>query len=117
MDGVSIANVIAATCGPAIAFLVGKEACDVKAEWQPTELWKFLEVITKASLVPAREYLQEQLLTARQGATESFEAYIHRLQHMDSELCMISDDPSAVHTSLTIKLVNSVDPDYRVAQT
>ena len=59
MDRVSIVNAIAATRGPAISFLVDKEASNLKKEWQPAELWKFLEVITKASLVPAREYFQE----------------------------------------------------------
>ena len=32
-----------------------KEAIDLKREWQPAKLWTFLEVITKATLVPARQ--------------------------------------------------------------
>ena len=81
------------------------------------ELKKCLEVITKVSLIPAREYLQEQLLTAEQGAKESIGVYIDRLQHMDSKLGMISNDPTAVHNSLTMKLFHSVHSDYAMAVT
>ena len=68
-----------------------------------------------SSLVLAMEYLQEQLLTALQGANESIEVCIDRLQHMDSELFMISGDPTSVHTSLSMKLANSVQPEYGMA--
>ena len=115
MEGVSIANDVAATGGSVISFLVDREAIYLKQEWQPAELWKYLEVITKSSLVLAIEYLQEQLLTALQGANESIEVCIDALQHMDSELFMISDYPTSVHTSLTIKLTNSVQPEYGMA--
>lgn len=36
---------------------------------------------------------------------------------MDSELCVISADPTSVHTSLTMKLVHSVLPEYGTAVT
>ena len=36
---------------------------------------------------------------------------------MESELCMISDDPYAVRAGLTMKLVNSVHDDYGMAVT
>ena len=117
MDGVCIANAIASTCGDAISNLVERQSRGSADSMQPMDLWKFLEKTTKASLVPARAWLTEKMLTARQGADESLETYVDRLQTMESELCMISDDPDAVRAGLTMKLVNSVHDDYGMAVT
>ena len=56
-------NVIAATCGPPISFLVGRES-DKKdgASMQPDELWAFLEETTRAALIPARAHWKIKLL-------------------------------------------------------
>ena len=81
-DGVAVANAIAATCGSVISFLIDKEATARGAKWQPHPLWKYLEAITKAALTPAKQHLEEQLSTARQGATESIDVYIDRIERM-----------------------------------
>ena len=117
MDGVCIANAIASTLGDSISNLVERESRGRADSMQPNDLWEFLERTTKASLVPARAWLTEQMLTARQGADESLEVYVDRLQTMENELCMISDDPTAVRAGLTMKLVNSVHDDYGMAVT
>ena len=57
------------------------------------------------------------MLTLRQGADESRKVYIARLQHVKSELCMVSENPGAVHASLTMKLVTSVYDHYGMADT
>ena len=54
---------------------------------------------------------------ASAGVDESLEIHIARLQHVESELCMVSEDPEAVHASLTTKLVTSVNDDYVMAVT
>ena len=59
MDGICVSNAIAATCGPAIAFLVGREADKRGATMQPKGLWAFLEETTRVALISARVWLQE----------------------------------------------------------
>ena len=117
MDGVAIANAIASTCGDSISNLIDRESRGRADSLQPADLWEFLERITKASLVPARAWLTEKMLTARQGAEESLETYVDRLQTMEGELCMISDEPDVVRSGLTLKLVNSVHDDSGMAVT
>ena len=58
MDDVCVANAIAATCGPAISFLVGRQA-DKRggAVMQPYVLWAFLEE-TRVALIPSRAWSQ-----------------------------------------------------------
>ena len=114
MGGVRIANSIAATCGDSISFLLDRESTGKDAAMQPAELWEFLEKITKASLVRTRAWLTEQMLTAGQGADESLEAYVDRLQHMESELCGSCNeaDVDRLRVELSMKLVNSLHDDY-----
>ena len=118
MDGVCVSKAIAVTCRPAISFLVGREAdeCGI-VTIQTHELWKFLEVTTTAALIRACAWRQEQMLALQLGADESLELHIARLQHVESELCMVSEDPKAVHASLAMKLVTSVNYDYSMAVT
>ena len=71
----------------------------------------------RCSLVPVHTWLQEQMITHPQGADEPRELYIARLQHFESELCMVSEDPKAVHASLTMELVSFVKDDYGMAVT
>ena len=55
---------------------------------------------------------------ASAGADQSLEIHIaHVMQHVESELCMVSEDPEAVHASLTTKLVTYVNDDYVMAVT
>ena len=117
MDGVCVANAIAATCGPALSFLVGREMDKHVGGMQPLYLWAFLEETTRSVLIPARAHLEEQMLMIRQGADETLEVYIARLQVAESELVMISDRPDVVRASMTLKLVNSVNDEYSTAVT
>ena len=76
MDGVCVANAIAATCGPALSFLVGREMDKHKGGMQPLYLWAFLGETTRSVLIPARAHLEEQMLMIRQGADEIGRAHV-----------------------------------------
>ena len=113
-DGVAVANAIASTCSDVIWRLVDREQNNRKTDWQPYQLWVFLEQITRAALTPARQHLEEKMSMARQGANESIDIYIDRIERMHGELCMISAE---VPKSLTLKFVNSVLPEYAMVAT
>ena len=61
-DGVCVSNAIAATCGTAISFLIGRELDKRGATMQPAELWAFLEETNTAALTHARAWPQDQIL-------------------------------------------------------
>ena len=65
IDGIPVTMAIAATCGPQISRRVGQQF-EQNTRIQPTELWKFLELMTCAVLMSARESLQMEMRTMRQ---------------------------------------------------
>ena len=116
MDGVSVSMAIAATCGPQTSIRIG-QMLENDAELQPKDLWKFLESTTKAVLLPARERLLTEMQNMIQGAGESLEIYIARVQKLESDLSMVSDNSDSVRSSVTMKLLTSVNDTYTMAAT
>ena len=116
MDGVSVSMAIAATCGSQISLRIG-QVFGSDAELQPKDLWKFLESTTKAVLLPARERLLTEMQNMRQGADESLEIYIARIQKLESDLSMVSDNSDGVRSSVTMKLLTIVNDAYTMAAT
>ena len=53
----------------------------------------------------------------RQGAHESFEIYIARVQRLEANLSMVSDNSDKVRSFVTIKLLGSVNDEYTMAAT
>ena len=97
MDGISVTMAVTATCGPQISVQIGQQF-ERDARMQLDELWKFLEKMTRAVLLPAQlckrdlqERLQAQIHNMRQGADESLEVYIARIQKIEADLSMVSD--------------------------
>ena len=96
MDGVSVSMAIAATCGAQISTRIG-QAFGMNAELQTKVLWKFLEYTTRAILLPARERLLTEMQNMRMGADESLDMYIARIQKLEADLSMVSDNSDKVH--------------------
>ena len=80
-------------------------------------LWKLLEDTTRAILLPARERLLTEMQNMRMGADETLDMYIARIQKLEADLSMVSDNSDKIRSSVMMKLLTSVADSYTVGAT